>query len=621
MTISLLSKASTNAAFVLCLMILTSGNAQNTHYWQQAQKTYMKIDMNVETHQYHGYMELDYQNNSPDALDELYFHLFLNAFQPGSMMDIRSRTISDPDSRVGDRISQLKEDEIGYIKIERAEQGNSMLEFETIGTILRITLDEAIEPGSSTKLILHWNAQTPIQIRRTGRDNAEGISYSMSQWYPRICAYDENGWNTDPYIGREFYGDWGDFKVEINISSDYMVAATGVLQNVEEIGMGYSSDLPKKKRKSHTWKFEANNVHDFVWAADPDYVHKTIETDDGVMLHFFYQEGEGTEAWLNLPAAMKEAFNYINTHFGKYPYPVYSFIQGGDGGMEYPMATLIRGNRELRSLVGVSVHELMHSWYQMMLATNEARYAWMDEGFTSYASTEVMNYLVEKRLIPGELKPHAELHLSNIRGFCNFTRSGLEEPLSTYADHFNTNTAYSVASYVKGSVFLSQLSYIMGQENLDTLLLDYFDTWRFKHPEPKDLLRMAERQSGFNLDWFGMYFINTTRTMDYAIDSLYQEDDIVLRIRRKGIFPMPVDLLVEMKDGQRKYYTIPLRSMLGAKQKEGEINYEVLESWPWVDPLYSVRLPIKLQNVAKIVIDPSERMADIDLENNVLIVE
>ena len=183
--------------------------------------------------------------------------------------------------------------------------------------------------------------------------------------------------------------------------------------------------------------------------ADPDYTHTSLERKDGMVMNFYYQENEKTrENWEMLPEIMDEAFEYINKHFGQYPYEQYSFVQGGDGGMEYPMATFITGERSLGSLVGVSVHELMHSWYQMILGTNESLHSWMDEGFTSYASSRVMNHLKEKGLIPGKVM--ANPFMGTYMGFANFQKSGFEEPLSTHSDHFERNQAYGVAAYTKG---------------------------------------------------------------------------------------------------------------------------------------------------------------------------
>ena len=597
--------------------------------WQQGAAYVMDIDFDTETHRYDGKQTLTYVNNSPDTLHKVFYHLYFNAFQPNSMMDVRSLTITDPDRRVGDRISRLSDEQIGYQKINTLTQNGRDVEFEVVGTILEVTLTDPIAPGTVHVFEMDFEAQVPVQIRRSGRNNREGIDYSMAQWYPKMCEYDYQGWHANPYVGREFYGIWGYFDVTIHMDKDYIIGATGILQNPEEIGHGYESEgmtVQQPEGDKLHWRFLAQNVHDFVWGADPDYTHTKLERADGTMLHFFYQENERTkDNWEALPGIMDQAFDYINTNFGQYQYKKYSFIQGGDGGMEYPMATLITGERSLNSLVGVSVHELMHSWYQMMLGTNEALYAWMDEGFTSYASSRVMNDLAGRGLLPGRQQVENP-HTGSYAGYLNLARTDREEPLSTHSDHFVTNTAYGIGSYSKGAVFLHQLSYIIGQENLDRGMLRYFDTWKFKHPNSNDFIRIMEKESGLELDWYREYFVNTTHNIDYAVESAAEEDgQTVITLRRLGVMPMPIDVQVTYLDGRTEIINIPLRIMRGHKEKEatmGDALYRVAEvDWPWTHPEYQLVLPVPSDRIEAIEIDPSDRLADVDQANNRLEIE
>jgi hypothetical protein len=314
---------------------------------------------------------------------------------------------------------------------------------------------------------------------------------------------------------------------------------------------------------------------------------------------------------------MDEALRFMNKRYGKYPYPVYSFIQAGDGGMEYPMATLITGERPIQSLVGVCIHEWMHSWYQCVLGTNESLYPWMDEGFTSFGTNEVMNHLRKKGLVPGDYSENP--FEGTYRGFANFAQSGYEEPLSTHADHFGSNMAYGVGSYTKGSIFLNQLRYILGEETFSKALLRYYNTWKFKHPNINDFIRIMEKSSMLELDWYKEYFVNTTHTIDYGIQSVEKGKKKTTRITlvKEGVMPMPVDLEVQLKDGTILNYTIPLRIMRGAKTQENEeLQYEVLKDWAWTNPSYELVLPVKLKKIEKISIDPSYRMMDINLDNN-----
>lgn len=597
----------------LCLFALTANyqpSFAQYNYWQQRVEYDMEIDMDVSTHQFQGKQKLTYYNNSPDTLDRVYYHLYFNAFQPGSMMDIRSRTIADADQRVRDRIFYLSEDEIGYLRVQSLAQDGKKLNYNIEGTILEARLVKPILPGGKVVFNMEFTGQVPLQVRRTGRDNAEGIDYSMAQWYPKLAEYDVEGWHANPYVGREFYGIWGSYDVKIKIDSSYVVAATGYLQNPQEIGHGYEQSGQKVKRpkgNTITYHFKADNVHDFVWAADPDYKHTIAQVPDGPELHFFYQTDTLAEQWERLPEFTIEAFQYMNNTFGRYPYRKYSVIQGGDGGMEYPMATLITGHRSMQSLIGVTVHELIHSWYQGVLGTNESLYPWMDEGFTSYASNRTMAHLF------GSNNPHA----SSYAGYFALVESGDEEPLTTHSDHYSTNRAYGLAAYAKGAVFLHQLSYIIGQEALDRGMQRYFNEWKFRHPTASSFKRVMEKTSGIELDWYFEYFVNSTRTIDYGIKSVEDKGEAThVTLERDGLMPMPLDVLVTYQDGRQELFYIPLRIMRGEKENERDINRTALQDWPWTYPTYLMVIPDEFDNIEKIEIDTSMRMADVNRSNN-----
>ncbi|MTI20702.1 M1 family peptidase, partial [Fulvivirga sp. RKSG066] len=588
--------------------ILMLAQPQSSAYWQQRGEYEMEIDMDVTTHKFQGKQKLTYYNNSPDTLNKVYYHLYFNAFQPGSMMDVRSLSIADPDRRVGDRISKLSDDEIGYQHIESLKQNGKAVTYKVEGTILEVRLNKPIMPNDKAVFKMEFEGQVPVQIRRSGRDNAEGISYSMSQWYPKMAEYDYLGWHTNPYIGREFHGLWSDFDVKLTIDQTYTVGGTGYLQNANDIGHGYAEGEGKPKNGKLTWHFKAPNVIDFMWAADPDYKHTTAQVPNGPTLHFFYQETEeNQENWAKLPEMMVQAFEYLNKNFGKYPYDQYSFIQGGDGGMEYPMATLITGNRNFNSLLGVSVHEAIHSWYQGVLATNESLYPWMDEGFTSYASDEVMKHLLNP-------DSDSDPHTGSYRNYFFQASSGNEEALTTHSDHYNTNRSYGINSYSKGAVFLHQLSYIIGQETFMKGMRRYYNTWKFKHPTSVDFIRVMEKASGMQLDWYLEHFVYSTNQIDYGIKTILGSDDATyVTLERVKNMMMPIDLYVEYEDGSREIYYIPLRIMRGAKDVEDQnVQRMTLEEWPWTNPSYTLKINRKASEIKSIEIDASERMADIE---------
>ena len=601
--------------FILFLFpVFAFAGSNKDYYWQQAVNYSMVIDMNVETNQFTGVQKLTYINNSPDTLKKVFYHLYFNAFQPGSMMDVRSRTIIDPDRRVKDRISKLIPEEFGYQEIDKLTHNGKAVSFEMVGTILEVTLTDPILPGKKAQFDMEFNAQVPIQIRRSGRDNKEDIRYSMTQWYPKMCEYDFEGWHSNPYIGREFHGVIGEFDITINIDSSYMIAATGILSNKQEIGHGYedkSKPVTRPEGNKLSWNFKANDVHDFAWAADPDYTHTMATTNNGIDIHFFYQTDTCKAYWEKLPKYAVECFQIMNSTFGEYQYNKYSIIQGGDGGMEYPMATLISGRISQAGLISVTVHEAIHSWYQHALATNESKYPWMDEGFTSYAQDYVLNEIYKKN--------SANPHLGAYKSYYRLVNSNKEEPLTTHADHYHTNFAYGVNSYSKGQVFLHQLHYVIGKEAFHKTMVSYYNTWKLKHPTPTDFKAIAERVSGLELDWYFEHFIGTTNHIDYGIKSVNCDAGITkITIERICDIPMPLDVVVKLKDGRINAFNIPMRIMRGAKSdKSFYENLEVLKDWPWVYPQYSFNVPFDIDEIEKIMIDPTGRMADINQADNV----
>jgi len=592
-----------SALFTLFIFVASAQN--NKSYWQQKVDYKMEIDMDVENHQYKGTQELTYTNNSPDTLYRVFYHLYFNAFQPGSQMDVRSRTIEDASSKISDRISKLTASEIGYIKPTLLTQDGQNLQFEVVGTIIEVILNTPILPNTSTVFNMNWDAQVPIQIRRTGRDNAEGVAYSMTQWYPKLAEYDFEGWHAAPYIAREFHGVWGDFDISIKLDESYIIGGTGYLKNGDKKGLG-----KKSKHKTRTWHFSAPNVHDFAWAADKEYIHDTYPGPNGVMLNFYYKNNpEILENWKALQPKTADLLTYFNTHIGKYPYKQYSVIQGGDGGMEYAMCTLITGERKLGSLIGVTAHELAHTWFQFLLATNESKHEWMDEGFTSYISSIAMNELMEE----GKENPNA----GSYRGYNYMATSGKEQPQTTHADRYNTNTGYGIAAYSKGAVFLSQLAYIIGKENLDKTLLRYFKEWSFKHPTPNDFIRVAEKVSGAELDWYLMDWTQTTNTIDYGIIEVLTEDsETKVSLERIGLMPMPIDISVTYEDGSVGAFYIPLQMMRADKPNPNpNQEWTVLPDWAWANPTYEFVIKND-KKIKSITIDASQLMADVNLENN-----
>lgn len=597
-----------------------SAFSQRAGYWQQAVNYQINIDVDTQTFRYDGKMTLEYTNNSPQNLDKVYLHLYYNAFQPGSAMDMRLVNIPDPDRRMVNnvgtkenpiyksRIAELSPDDIGFQKIKSIKQNGKSLEYKVMGTILEVKLAQPIASQTQTKFEIEWQAQIPQIIRRGGKNTAEGIEFSMTQWYPKMAHFDEYGWHLDEYIGREFVAPFGDFDVKINLPKEYIVGASGVLQNPQDV-KGY---LPNAKPKNNkvTWHFKAENIHDFAWAADPKFIVEKRKVPAGPDLFFIYYPSEKTISnWKDAQQPTIEFFEFMSDNFGQYPWPTYTIVQGGDGGMEYGTVTLITGERNLESLLGVIYHEVAHSWFQHMFGINETIDEWMDEGFTSYAEN-LADLHIKK------IKVDGNPNLSATKGYVELVKSGVEEPMSLLADYYDYNYAYSIQAYYKGQVYLIQLGYIIGEESLKETFLEFYRQWKFKHPTPNDFKRVAEEVSGLNLKWFQNLFVNTTRFIDYAIKEVSEQE---IELQNLSNFPMPIDLYVEYEDGSKELFYIPNLELRGEKPMENFEMYKavkrtVLEPWAWTTPTYKVPVSKK---VKKAIIDPTQRLADINFENNV----
>jgi hypothetical protein len=604
---------------ILFAFIISQFQAQQEPYYQQHANYKMDIDVNAEKFTYEGKQTLDYTNNSPDELNVVYFHLYWNAFRPNSMMDQRvAAQGKNGDSRLQkdgvSRLASIPKDQEGAQNIHWIKQNGKTLKFEVQETVMKVYLAEPIKPNSSTTFTLEWDAVIPQQIRRSGRNNKEGVDMTMTQWYPKIAEYDYDGWATFDYIGREFHAPFADFEVNIKINKDYVIGAGGILENPAEV-KGYDPNAKIKADKNKaTWKWTAKNILDFAWAADKDYIVKSFDVPQGPKVFLVYQNNEKTKVWEEAQPYLTRYYPLMNAHFGKYVYPTYAFIQGGDGGMEYGMCTMILGEaKNIEGLMGLMAHEGAHSWYQQMLATNEPMRPWMDEGFTSYAEGFVMNQLFP----PAQPLPNP--FLNSINAYRNFIKKAIEEPAIWLGDHHDNGTSYTYASYVKGELYLVQLGYIMGEQNLAETLKQYYNQWVLKHPSDRDFLHIAQQVSGMDLKWFQHYWINTTKTIDYGIkDVKYDAKSTTITLVNNGQVPMPIDFSVVTKDNKLVNYQIPMNMTRIWKEKDVYGEFKTMPYWPWTQKEYTITVPYTKSQLSALVIDLSQRLADVNLEDNVV---
>ena len=606
--------------FYLFSFIFSLSSAQQNAYYQQSAKYKMDIDVDAENFTYQGKQTLTYTNNSPDELKVVYFHLYWNAFKAGSMMDQRvGGQGKNGDSRLQkdgiSRLASIPKTEEGAQNIHWIKQNGKDLKFEIQETIMKVELATPIKPNSSTTFTMDWDAVIPMQIRRSGRNNREGIDMTVTQWYPKIAEYDYDGWATFDYVGREFHAPFSDFEVNIKIDKNYVIGAGGILENPLEVkGYDEKATIKTDDKNKATWKWSAKNMLDFAWAADKDYTVENFTVLDGPKVYYVYQKSDKTKLWSDSKPYITQFFQLMNATFGRYTYPTYSFIQGGDGGMEYGMCTMMLGEaNSLEGLLGLMVHEGGHSWNQQIMAYNESTRPWMDEGFTSYYENLVMHQILPPKVAT------ANPFVGTLNAYRNFVKRGIEEPAVWFGDHHDNGGAYSFASYVKGELFLVQLGYIMGEQNLSVTMKEFYNTWKLKHPTDRDLMHIAQKVSGMDLKWFQNYWINTTKTIDYGIKEVkYDANSTTITLINNGTVPMPIDFSILTKDKKVINYQIPLNMTHVWKKKDIYGDFATLNYWPWTQKEYTFTIPYNKSQISTLGIDFSQRLADVNMADNMV---
>ena len=595
--------------YKILLFLLLTSYSFGQNYWQQEANYKIFVDINVKNNRYKGNQEIVYTNNSNDTLNKIFIHLYFNAFKASSDMAERLVSGDDINTRFDINLKELKPEEEGYLDVFNLKQDNTDVDSFVSDTILEVTLANPLVPGQSSIFSMDFKGQVPITIRRAGRDSPMGVKFSMAQWYPKISEYDYEGWNTAPYTGREFHGVWGDFDVNIKIDKDYIVAASGYLQKTDQL----NPKLGVKSGNKRIWNFIAPRVHDFTWAADPDYIHDVYPGPNGVKLNFYYKnDPKIVENWRTLQPITAELMKFFNENIGTYPYKQYSVVQGGDGGMEYSMLTLINYGDEFVPLVSVTSHELAHAWFQGVLATNEMNHEWMDEGAASYFGDLAESFVLKTDFYRSIMSSYGR--------YIGLANSGMEMPQSTNANRYKFNRAYESTAYSKGFVFLSQLRYIIGNESFKKTIKNYFNTYKFTHPLPNDFRRIAEQSSGILLNWYLTDWTQTTNKIDYAIDKVEKVNKkSIISLKRIGLMPMPLEVLVKLKDGTEEFYYIPITLMRGEKKRPTYAErWTQVEDWSWAYKNYILEIDHELESIQSININPTGLIADSNSLNDII---
>ena len=489
-------------------------------YWQQEVRYDIKVTLDDAAHSLKGFETMVYSNHSPDTLRFIYIHCWPNAYKDNTTALYRQL------SQIEERKTKLKKiRDNGYI---------DQLAFTVDGVkapaeadvqnadILKLTLPAALAPGKEITIATPFFVKIPSYFSRLGH---EGKSYMITQWFPKPAVYDSKGWHAMPYLDQgEFYSEFGSFDVHITLPSSYIVGATGQLlttgeaDTYKQIGKANLATptsphhYTPPQAISKTLDYHADNVHDFAWFADQNFIiqYDTLQLASGKIIDVFswYRPG-GNKQWMKSISFIKDAVLHYSKWIGEYAYPTVSAVEGpgntSSGGMEYPMITLITSPKaEKEELDGVIAHEVGHNWFYGMLGSNEREHPWMDEGINTFYE---FLYEAEKykyngilgNIIPDRIKKlPADDFLSAVYNVINQLKTS--EPVETPAAAFPSEFEYGLVVYAKTAVWMHILETDIGKAQLAKGMQAYFSTWKFRHPYPEDLQASLEQTTGSSLD-------------------------------------------------------------------------------------------------------------------------
>jgi aminopeptidase N len=630
----------------------------------------IKVDLDPRSAKMTGSETIIYKNNSPDTLRIIYFHLYYNAFKPGSYLDFHYRESGDYE------IAELSARGRGYIDIDLLKiDGSESGDYAIDNTVMKLNLGHPLAPGGEASIYIEWTSQIPARGSRTAHS---GRHFDVGQWYPKPAVYDRFGWHAQQYLDYEFFADFADFNVELTLPAEFIVAHMGELINEEEIygfrlpeppgdtilvdilkdfnlrgresrGSGSPDFVPRDREDEEeseeenyengfnddspdsapdtvtadtelrTWKFRADNVHDFAFCADPEFIVDICKYKD-VEIRTYYKESN-REYWQTKAAEYtRKAIRYFSEKYMPYPCRQYSTVSGlTGGGMEYPQLTMVwqragsRGDHD-HGLESLIVHEVGHAWFYGILGFNENEQAFLDEGLTSFAEIDYMEHYYgrrhnnysykkgwQKKLLPnGDSRNDAQ------KRYIGRAMKSDEDPMLIPADLYKSYGHYYNASYEKAASVYFMLQYAMGREKFGLFLSRLFEKWAYRHPYFEDVKRVAEEVHGSSLEWFFRQWFQTTWRLDYSLNSVQSEKttvggksgyNVTFSISRKERCISPLDMVL--------YYNKDISDTIYISEKvwdSGRAEYDTtvfLRGRP-----------------GRTVIDPDRRLADINMLNN-----
>lgn len=600
----------------------------HSDYWQQDVYYRIRAELDPDTREIKGSLTLTYFNNSPDTLHEFYFHLYQNAFQPGSYLDQLKKTFSErPEYGV-------LENEKKGTRVHSVHSAGNHLSLQEDNTLLKVSASKALFPGDSIQFEIQFSSWFDMGSERrrmkmfpVKQENGNSTwHFDGVHWYPRISAYDHRmTWDTQQHLGKEFYGDYGTWDVELTLPSEYILEATGELLNENEVlpenlktALQLKNFKDKKRGtpasviippdgKTKTWKYHAVNVHDFAFTADPTYRIEEIQA--GKVRCIAVAQEQNAEGWQDAADIAAKVIQLYSDFIGPYVYPKMVVADAQDG-MEYPMLTLDGGHSP--GYTALLAHEIGHNWFFGMLGSNETYRAFMDEGFTQFLTMWAMDSLNNW---PGEGISRDRLNQGYLKYMleANKDHDGF---LNTHADAYYAECGhggqYSMA-YHKTAVMLYNLQYKLGDEVFKKAMQFYFQRWAMAHPYPEDFRQAVTDFTHQDLTTFFDQWIETEKKVDYGISRIKRKNDsLQITFNRSGDLIMPLDFTVTDKNKIAKEYLIPVDRFV--KTESGRTVLPVWFQFGELGRKYTVTVPAG--KGAKVEIDPSRRLGDIHLMNN-----
>jgi len=588
--------------------IRTGSGAPGPAYWQQRVDYRIRATLDTAARAVSGEERITYTNNSPDTLRYLWLHLEQNLFNSAS----RGAQLYDRESRWGTAGAE------GGFTIRSVTAGGTRLTHTVNGTLMRVDLPKPLPPKGRFVFDVAFGFPFGPNSNRMGIEEIDGgVIYEVAQWYPRLAVYDDvRGWNTEQYYGQgEFYLEYGSFDVSLTVPADMLVAATGTLQNPREVltpeqgarlararrsdstvvirgrdEIGNPASRPRPESGMLTWRFAADSVRDFAWAASRVFVWDAARANQGRTLAMSFYPPSADSIWNRSTQYVRFAVEKYG-RWMPYPYPVAINVNGIEGGMEYPMLVFCRNRTNAGALFSVTDHEIGHTWFPMVVGSNERLYAWMDEGLNTF-----QNYYNWEEMYPGQPNRRA-----NPASYLQYAEQETV-PVMTPADRIPP-AHLGQAAYNKPGLALRLLrDEVVGAQLFDSALREYARRWAYKHPTPADFFRSIEDGVGEDLDWFWRGWFYGTGTLDQAVEGVEVRTDStgrtasLVRLRNAGELVMPVTLEATLDDGSTRTLRLPAEIWFGGAR------YTAVVEGP--------------RRVTGVVVDPRSALPDAKRDNN-----